>query len=125
MKESTRIAPPNSLILVMDRSVGDIPQTMGGKSIASTPTCVAIGTLSASDGQTLISLSDELLNIPTEEASFDAILDTPKKRVAVCSVQNKTLLQCEVLSLNTRVRVWTNHPSEPDTVQIVVQPVTR
>lgn len=37
------IAPPSSLLLIMDRSVGQVPESMAGGLVAFTPTCVAFG----------------------------------------------------------------------------------
>jgi hypothetical protein len=122
MKVQIRIAAPNSVVLVMDPSIGEIPETMGGASIAATLSCIAVGTLSALDGETLISLSDELRDAPEEEPAFDGTVETPERRVSVCSVMNRSLLECEVTTDTTRVRIWTNHASEPDVVRIVVQP---
>ena len=59
MRLAVTLAPKNSLILVMDRAVGVIPEAMTGRLIVATPTCIAVGTKSEHDGETSISLSDE------------------------------------------------------------------
>jgi hypothetical protein len=121
MKATARVAPANSLLLVMDRAGScDIPRVMRGKAnVVGTKSCVAIGTLSAQDGETSIVLSDE--DLPVGEPAFDGTLDTPKMRVSVCSVLLEPIIECKVVTARTRVRIWTNHPSEPDTVRIFVQ----
>jgi hypothetical protein len=121
MKQSTRITPPNSLVLVMDRSVGEIPKTMQGQAISATRTCIAIGTLSAADGETTVELTDETAIVPVGGATFEAVLDTPERKIVICSVLNETLMDCEVNGSRTKVRIWTNHPSEPDTVNVFVE----
>jgi hypothetical protein len=63
MKYEINIAPENSLIFVMDHSVGEVPESMNKQSISYTDTCVAIGTLSASDGETNLILTDEIYNL--------------------------------------------------------------
>jgi hypothetical protein len=123
MKYNLRVAPPNSLVLVMDLAGEmDIPRVVRGRSnVAGTRSCIAIGTRSSQDGETLISLTDE--EIPVGEPAFDGTLDTPKRNVSVCSILLEPLIGCEVASEKTRVRVWTNHLAEPDEVRIVVQPL--
>ena len=123
MVQTIRIAPSNSLILVMDHTVGEIPGTMAGGLVAATPTCIAIGTLSEPDGVTSISLSDE--GTPSglgANPKFVGVLKTPSKTLSICSVLNEVLLETHVQSDETRVQVWANHETEPDCIAIVVLP---
>lgn len=123
MRLGATLAPRNSIILVMDRTVGVIPETMGGGLVASTPTCIAIGTLSEHDGETSISLSDEAP--PAGEgghARLDVVLKTPSRSLSVCSVLDEVLLEMNVPSDETRVQVWANDDAEPDNIVIVVIP---
>lgn len=43
-------AMPHSLVLLMDYSVGEPPQSFSSGLVTATPTCVAIGTIAADDG---------------------------------------------------------------------------
>ena len=116
---SVEVAPSHSLVLVMDPSVGRIPEKMSGALVAATTTCVAIGTLSEHDGTTRICLG-------TEEYSgggngvFDGELDTPGGRVAVCSVLDEVLLEVPVPFRRSRVRIWANDDQEPSELNIRV-----
>jgi hypothetical protein len=115
------IAPPNSLLLIMDRSVGQVPDSMAEGLVASTATCVAIGTLSEHDGITHVTLDD------TSESSdsaptFDGVLDTPDRKLAVCSVLDEVVLEIAVATERTRIRIWTNDPAEPSEIQILASP---
>jgi hypothetical protein len=115
----TRVAPPNSLILVMDREIGVVPDTMNKALVASTDSCVAIGTRAAPDGETVISLSyDSPPQLPNLTLAYDGLLSTPNKYLSVCSVYLESLLELNVLGLQTRVRVWVNHLLEPDIIWI-------
>lgn len=117
----THVAPPNSLILVMDQKVGEVPDSMNHGMVAATASCVAVGTLSEADGETFISLSDEVPSrLPKQAPVFDGVLPTPTKRLAVCSVQDEPLLALDVPSSSTRVRIWANHPAEANEIWIVV-----
>jgi hypothetical protein len=123
MRLTVTLAPRNSLILVMDRAVGGIPESMAGGLVAATPTCIAIGTKSEHDGETSISLSDEAT--PAEGGStpkFDGVLKTPSKHLSVCSVLGEVLLEMSVPSVETRVRVLANDVAEPDNIAVVVVP---
>jgi len=51
------VATSNSLVLIMDRSIGEIPESFGGSLVASTSSCIAVGTLAEHDGTTRILLN--------------------------------------------------------------------
>lgn len=117
----TRVAPPNSLLLVMDQTVGKVPDSMNHGLVAATASCVAVGTLSEADGETLILLSDELPSqLQTQLLVFDGVLATPSKKISVCSVVDDSLLVLDVPESSTRVRIWANHAVEPDEIIVVV-----
>jgi hypothetical protein len=120
MLQTVAAAPRNSLILVMDRSVGVIPETLAGGLVSATPTCVAVGTLSEHDGETTISLSDEGPQSGFgANPKFDGVMKTPSKTLSVCSVPDEVLLEMPVSSDETRVQIWANDPLEPDAIAIV------
>ncbi|HTS16978.1 MAG TPA: hypothetical protein VMP11_05345 [Verrucomicrobiae bacterium] len=114
----TEIAPPNSLLLVMDKDSGEIPESMEGKLIVATPSCIAVGTLSAADGRTSVMLTDERVRIqghPGLRRVFSGVLATPKKEVDLCTV----LLQ-PVLNTQSNLEIWANDESEPDRLCVLV-----
>jgi len=114
------LAPRNSLVLIMDQTVGEVPENMGQSLLAATRSCIAIGTRSETDGQTRISLSDEKpFGIPNEPPVFDGVIPTPSKMLTVCSVLDESLLALSVLHSNTRVQIWANDRIEPDRIWIV------
>lgn len=123
MRIETRLAPPNSLVLIMDQSVGEVPESMNGADVASTTSCVAVGTLSEHDGETSITISDERPE-PGLSLSivFDDDLSTPSGSLAVCTVDNMAVISTEVSSSSTRVQIYTNDKSEPDWVYIFCHP---
>jgi hypothetical protein len=125
MRTTIDVAPSNSLVLIMDRSIGVIPATMDGGLVSANSTCVAVGTLSEHDGETSISLSDEN-DVPPpgfgHSPVFDGVLDTPSMTVSVCSVLDEVLLEIQVGTAKTHVQVWANDALEPDVVAITVEP---
>jgi hypothetical protein len=123
MRLTVTLAPRNSLILVMDRTVGVVPETMAGGLVAATPTCIAVGTKSEHDGETSISLSDEATSSGSGfNPRFDGVLKTPSRHLSVCSVLEEVLLEMSVPSDETRVQVLANDAAEPDNIAIVVIP---
>lgn len=121
MKESITLAPPNSLILVMDISFGELPDDMGGRLVSFTDSCVAVGTLSEVDGDTTIIMTNSLDGVGLGEMVFDGILKVPKKELSVCSVRNEKLLTLELSSEEAHVQIFANDPSEPDEIVVFVR----
>ena len=113
------IAPPNS-VLIMDRSVGQIPDSLMGGLTAFTPTCVAIGTRSEHDGDTRVTLEENDGSSCRGVPAFDGVLDTPDRKIAVCSVLDDVIFELPVPAERTRVRIWANDASEPSEIYIVV-----
>jgi len=118
MEKSTRIAPPNSVVLVCDAGGGEIPTSMQGALISSTPSCIAIGCRAEDDGETDIALGAIEEVDPGTPSAFEGTLSTPTRKVVVRSVLGQTVLEAAVPSRNTRVRVWVNDQSEPDRVVV-------
>jgi len=119
MKMEKVLSPINSVILLLDPVTGMIPDSMGGGLVSSTPSCVAIGTLSAADGTTAIVLSDEEEPVgcdPTMQLVFEGELETPTLKLAVCTVDLQEVLALRVDRTQTVVQVWVNDPSEPDQI---------
>lgn len=119
MHESITISAPNSLILVMDHESGELPSDIAGRLIASTTSCVAVGTLSAADGETTITLTDESSNEENGLNLFfdDAVL-TPQREISVCDVSNEKLLTMPTHASVTRVQIYANDDREPDRIVI-------
>jgi hypothetical protein len=112
------IAPPSSLLLIMDRSAGRLPESMAGRLVAFTRTCVAVGTRSADDGTTCVTLDNISGPLPHHELVFDGALDTPSRKLAVCSVLDEVVLEIEVATERVRVMVWANDRTEPTEVHV-------
>jgi hypothetical protein len=120
---SIKVAPPNSMFLISDAQRGFVPDvSRSTPAIASTDTCLAVGCLAEMDGETKITIG------PTDEVdqgdrpTFDGALATPTHTVVVWTIEWKKLLEARVSSRRTRVRIWTNHPNEPDDVVIGLAP---
>lgn len=121
MANSTKIAPPNSLILIEDPSGGQIPASMKGSLIASTDFCIAVGCRSDTDGETEFTLGKAHDVDPGDHPVFQGILKTPSLRITLKSVVGQTILEAPVSHRETMVRIWVNDPSEPDRVIVGVE----
>jgi hypothetical protein len=119
---SAKVAPPNSLVIVEGSAGGVIadPERLRDSKITSTDSCVAICVRNAQDGDTEIILGPTREVDPGSPPAFQGVLKTPTSRVAVRSVVLETLLEVAVPKPMTQIRVWVNHPTEPDKVIIGV-----
>jgi hypothetical protein len=119
MSESTRIAPPNSLLLIAAAPTDMVPQEMTvGPNIGATRCCITVGCLMYQDGETEVALGRPLNT--NRRPAFDGFLDTPSRKVAVWTIEWDKVLATSVPTTRTRIRIWTNHPTEPDDVHIGV-----
>jgi hypothetical protein len=117
MTSTITIAPPNSLIAIAEARTRACPERFEpGQGIASTASCIAVGCYPEQDGETSITLG------PAPKANnhpaFAGFLDTPNHRVAVWTIEWKKLLEAKVPTSRTKIRIWTNHPTDPTEVFI-------
>ncbi len=95
-----------------------MPDFERGKLILATASCVAVGCLMYLDGETEVVVGN-----PSEVAfgrapAFDGMLETPSHTVVISTVELETVLQAAVPNVRTRIRIWVNHPTEPDKIGI-------
>lgn len=122
MKNEILINPRNSVILIMDRTIGEVPESMNGGLVAATNTCVAIGTLSEFDGKTRIILSDNIEEIECSKYKvFEGFIDTPSKILSISSILDEPLLESSVPGSRTKIFVCVNDEFEPDDIQVVIE----
>lgn len=122
MNTSTiKIAPPNSLVLISDAEGGvvpdpeDIARTAG---IVSTDSCAAVCCLAEMDGVTEFTMGSARELGSSDKPAYDGMLATPSRTVVVSTVEWRKLMQADVPTERTRLRIWTNRPREPDRVII-------
>lgn len=118
MAISTRVAPPNSLVLIVDGRGGDVPASMRGSIVAATDSCIAVGCRAEDDGDTEITLGALEDTRSDDRLAYDGWLETPSRKVVVRSVEGADFLEMPVASEKTNVRVWVNDPQEPDRITV-------
>lgn len=96
MTTAVRVSPPNGLLLVLDPRTGVLPGTLAGSAIASTPSGLAIGTLSEFDGETEVTLGsvEDLPNDPTLSLAWEGDLET-SGRLGVLTIYNDALIEVD------------------------------
>ena len=118
MKQSTSIAPPNSLLCVSDPKGGIVPDFIPDKLILSTPSFITVGCLPFMDGETTVIIGSAHDVDPGKQPMFDGFLDTSNRSVVVSTVEQEEILREHVSTTRTRVRIWPNDPRWPDEVII-------
>ena len=118
MASTIRIAPPYSLVFISDLDGGTSPECIGETCLWATPSCIAVGYLMFQDGETQVTLGRAQEVNPGGRPVFDGLLETPNKPVIVSTAEHETLLDIRVHNTSTRVRIWSNHPTEPDKVVV-------
>jgi hypothetical protein len=122
MPSTARIMPPYMLLFVSDLEEEDSPDCIDGAETVknarlwATPSCIAIGCLNPDDGDTEVTLGAAHEVDPGRRPVFDNKLATPDRNVIVSTAEHETVLKARVKNISTRIRIWTNHPSEPDRV---------
>lgn len=117
MRLERSVAPPNSLLLVVSSDEPAIPASMRGSLIASTNTCIAVGTRNELDGETMIALTDESLSNATKlTRAFEGTLDVEYGAVAVTDIYYEPYLKLTWSAPTVAVTIWVNDTKEPDIV---------
>jgi len=121
MAKSTKFAPPNSLVLIVDQGGGTIPATMTEGLIASTNSCIAVGCRSEIDGDTEFILGEVADVNPGSQPAFRGNLKTPSRKIALRAVTGVTIFEISVPHQDTTVCVWANDAIEPDQVIVGIE----
>jgi hypothetical protein len=119
---SIEVRPLNSLLLVMDPDHGLIPESMSGRLVVATESCLAVGTLSEADGPTRVDVIDVDDFRGVEDGSWvawEGALATASERLAVMDVLGDVLAERQV-GPSVAVRLIVNDDNEPDRISVVV-----
>lgn len=109
------VAPPYSLLVIDDSFSGNAPDDVA-PGVTATPSCLLVGCLMFQDGDTEVTLGPATEVPHKGDIVFDGLLETPNRLLSIATVHYTLISKQTVTTLNTRVRVWTNHPTEPDRV---------
>ena len=116
------VRPPNSLVLVVTARDPEIPDSMHGELVASTATCIAIGTLNELDGETTIRLTSATASDgeDTLRLVFERTLDNPSGFVRVVSVNGDVYIEQPSAGRSIPISIFANDSTEPDIIVIEI-----
>jgi hypothetical protein len=119
---------PNSLIFLADEQSRSVPDSFIRPIVAMSDALV-IGTLMSQDGPTTIRVVSGLggsarISDPALTVIFDGLIETPSGALVLINVNLERYLRVPLATTSARVRVATNHPDEPDIIDILIQEET-
>ena len=121
MRKLIKIAPPHSLFFFGDGIVREPPDIEKRPiHIWSTRACIAVGCLCFVDGETELMISDSADDAFQASPTFNGVLDTPNRTFVVSTSEHDILFRTELPGHFTRVRIWTDHPREPEHILVVL-----
>lgn len=123
MTQTIKVAPPNSFVLICDAQGGIVPDPDAiaeAASISATNSCVTVCCLAEMDGETEIKLGPADEVGPESRPAFEGAIETPTHTVAVFTTEWTKLLQINVMSDRSHLKIWTNRKTEPDKIAIGV-----
>ena len=116
---AARAAMQNALALISDPTGGRLPEHLAGL-ITATESCLAVGCRNPDDAETEFVLGRAAEFAECGEPTFSGVVATPSRRLAVRSVGHETIVAIATASESTLVRIWVDHPQEPDRIVIAV-----
>lgn len=113
------IAPRYVSFYAAGRRNVEIPTHMDRRGVLSSKDCILIPAYYWSDGDTHVTFGPASEISETRLPNFDGILNTPNNEIILFDANNPTFAIAQVPSTETRIRVWMDHPIEPENVTIV------
>jgi hypothetical protein len=116
--KSVRIRVLNSLLVIRDELSQELPDIDRNGAVWSTASCVLVTCMPDCDGETHVTLGG--VNEVGQDGTliFDRRLETPSKRIVIDGVMEEKILQTDVPTSKTRMRIWTNGLRDTDIVTI-------
>jgi hypothetical protein len=108
----------NSLIFVHDAGARGAPLIDGIGACWATPDIIAVSCLPDCDGETEIRLGRLGSVLPLDVLVFDGELNTPRRHVVLSGVLKNRILEAQVASSLTQVKIWTNGRQDTDIVVV-------
>ena len=121
---SRLVTPSNSVILVMDPQLGKIPNSMNGRVVAATDSCVAVGTKEEYEGPTRIRITDEVSDDTPPLKVHDGAVEVTSGEIVVANILGEAFLRWPVEGTSVGLQIYINHSTEPDEIVVVVGGVT-
>lgn len=98
-----------------------VPLDHDRRGVVASDDCINVGCRYWNEADTSITLGPfEEMAPQLAPPKFDGMLNTPEHRVVLSDAELPEILSMEVPGKQTRVRIWTNHPDQPDEVVIAL-----
>jgi hypothetical protein len=111
---------PGCITFISDVSIGNGPQELkSDANIWATDNCVAVGLMSFMDGMTELVFGPAETSTLRESPQFDGVIATPSQSLAVSTPDGFILGIPEHVGPRTRIRIWTDHPTEPGRIDVM------
>ncbi len=108
----------NGLLFISDRDSKDFPNVDGKGSFWRTPSAIALACEIDCEGPAEIVVGP-LDDVPQPGPPLlDDLIETPSSLLEFSLVPNAKIFEVPVNGPKTRLRIWTNHPTQPDVVVI-------
>lgn len=120
--QTATVAPEYVSFYVTGSLEADIPIGNGRAGVFGTDECLVVTCLYWNDGDTTITLGS-FGELPAQSMPlrFDGVLETPSRRLLLYDVHMPEILATDVSDTRTRVRIWSNHETQPDEVVIALE----
>lgn len=112
------IAPEYVSFYVAGRRNVAIPMPRGRKGVHSSKDCIFIPALYWYDGDTHVAFGPLSKVKEARKPDFDGVLNTPNKELILFDANEPQYAVAQVPSTKTGIRVWIDHPTEPENVTI-------
>jgi len=112
---------PNSVLFVMDPAIGVIPDSMSRSIVASTDSCIAVGTNSEQEGSTDVLISDKRSKHAGFTRVFAGCIRTPNFSLAVCDIYEEVMTEFRVLNSVSKIEIWVNQQHVPTAIEIITE----
>jgi hypothetical protein len=112
-----KLSPPNSILFISDPTLREEVPELSRELVNATSTCIAVGTLAEIDGETTVRLAKAITS-PEGQLVFSGEIETPGLRIAISRSDRICVVEHAVARRLTHVKVWANHPREPDLILV-------
>lgn len=96
----------------------EIPTHRDRRGVLSSPDCILVPALYWYNGDTDVTFGPASEIMQAGQPDFDGMLNTPNKEIILFDALEPQYAIAPVPSTKTRIRVWMDHPEEPQNVTI-------
>ena len=123
MVETTKIAPPNSQVVIVDPKKGkiEVPEYRESVPFVATSSCILFYCYPEVDGETEIALGRAGEVDPGTAPVFDGHLLTPSRILAIEAVGGDAILRIPTFSVQTKLRIWSNAIKWPTKIMVGIE----